>query len=81
MNEIVYQITCKQCGDIYIGESARNGHTRSIDHMQQMQRKEEASVLWRHRREKHNGEETEFEMKILSSYRHDPLSRQCAEGA
>ena len=78
-NEIVYEITCKQCGNVYIGESSRNGHTRSIEHMEQMLRNDESSVLMRHRREKHNGDEVEFEMSIISSYRHDPMSRQCAE--
>ena len=33
----------------------------------------------RHRREKHEGEEVEFEMKVLASFLHDPLARQCAE--
>ena len=53
-NEIVYEITCKQCDNVYIGESSRNGHTRSIEHMEQMLRNDESSVLMRHRREKHN---------------------------
>ena len=30
-NEIVYEIKCKQCGDKYIGETARNGHTRALN--------------------------------------------------
>ena len=47
--------------------------------MEQMLRNDESSVLMRHRREKHNGEEVEFEMTVKASYRHDPMSRQCAE--
>ena len=34
-NEIVYKITCKTCGDIYIlGESSKNTHTHSKQHME-----------------------------------------------
>ena len=32
-NEIVYGIECKDCGDRYVGETSRNGHTRSIEHV------------------------------------------------
>ena len=32
-NEITYEIKCKQCKDTYIGETARNGHTRGIEHV------------------------------------------------
>ena len=30
---IIYQITCKECGDVYTGETSRNGHSRSIEHV------------------------------------------------
>ena len=29
--------------------------------------------------EKHDGNKVDFEMKVLISYQHNPLSRQCAE--
>ena len=82
-NEIVYEITCKQCKDRYIGETARNGHTRSIEHINDSESNNveemERSVLLRHINEKHLGEKVEFEMKVIKSYQHDPLAIQCAE--
>ena len=42
-------------------------------------KKQDESVLLRHRREKHEGGDVEFEMKVLSSYQHSPLTRQCGE--
>ena len=33
INEIVYSIICKECGDRYTGETSRNGHSRSIEHV------------------------------------------------
>ena len=47
--------------------------------MEDMRRNKDESVLMRHRREKHGGEEVDVEMKIVASYLHDPLARQCAE--
>ena len=82
-NEVVYMITCKNCKDKYVGETARNGHTRGIEHIRDGQSNNpkviEKSVIQRHKREKHQEENVEFEMKILSAYQHDPLSRQCSE--
>lgn len=82
-NEIVYEIKCKQCEDSYIGETSRNGHARGIEHVQDSKsgskKKQEESVLLRHRREKHEGENVQFEMKVMSSYQHSALSRQCGE--
>ena len=82
-NEILYVIECKKCKDQYYGETARNGHTRGIEHLEdsesQNQEKREKSVLLRHMQEKHDGTKVEFEMKVLKSYQHDPLARQCAE--
>ena len=39
----------------------------------------EKSVLLRHMREKHARRKVDFDMKVLKSYQHDPLSRHCAE--
>ena len=49
--------------------------------MEDMKKSKEESVLMRHRLEKHNGEEKEFTMKVVSPFQHDPTSRQCAEAA
>ena len=53
--------------------------SKSKQHMEDMHRNSEDSVLMRHRREKHEGGEIPFEMKVVASFLHDPLARQCAE--
>ena len=83
INEIVYSIICKECGDRYTGETSRNGHSRSIEHVKdaksENKKQKEKSVMLRHREEKHGGEEVPFAMKVVSSHQHDALGRQCAE--
>ena len=50
-NGIVYKIQCDDCGDKYIGETSRNGHSRSIEHVKDSQSTDqnikEKSVLLR----------------------------------
>ena len=69
--------------DQYHGETARNGHTRGIEHVEDMEsnneERKEKSVLLRHINEKHSGEKVDFDMKVVRSYQHDALARQCAE--
>ena len=71
-NEVVYVITCKECGDRYTGETARNAHTRSIEHMNDAESNNEEekarSVLLRHMNEKHDGKKVSFEMKVIKAY-------------
>ena len=52
---------------------------KSKQHMEDMHRNSEDSVLMRYRREKHEGREIPFEMKVVASFLHDPLAIQCAE--
>ena len=82
-NEILYVIECKECGDKYPGETSRNGHTRGIEHLEDSEsndaERREKSVLLRHMLEKHNGRKVDFSMKVVRSFQHDPLRRQCAD--
>ena len=82
-NDVVYVIKCKECGNKYTGETSRNAHTRSIEHMNDAtsnnNEEKERSVLLRHINEKHDGKKVEYEMKVIKAYQHDPLGRQCAE--
>ena len=82
-NEIVYKIICKVCQDVYIGETARNGHSRGLEHTKDStsnnKEEKERSVLLRHMQEKHEGNNVNFDMKVVASYQHNPLARQCAE--
>ena len=78
---VIYQIECERCGDIYTGETARNGYTRVDEHMSMMINKNEESVLLKHMKIKHPNEETpKFSAKIVKSYKHNSLKRQVAEG-
>ena len=81
--EILYEMKCKECGDLYPGETARNGHTRGIEHLEEAEsenaKTRDKSVMLRHMKEKHDGKFVEFEMKVLKSFQHNPLARQCAE--
>ena len=82
-NEVVYKITCKECQDTYIGETARNGHSRGLEHSKDSKsensEEKEKSVLLRHMTEKHGGKVIKIDMKSIASYQHDPLSKQCSE--
>ena len=68
---------------IYIGETCRNGHTRGIEHVKNARsdnpKEREKSVMLRHRKEKHEGAEVNFEMNVIASYQHNALGRQCGE--
>jgi hypothetical protein len=79
-NGIVYQILCKECSDQYIGETAANGFTRGGEHLKDYENKNDNSVLQRHVNEKHEGsDDIEFRMKIMKTFKNDPLGRQCTE--
>ena len=78
---ITYEMECEECGDKYIGESARNGYTRGREHMDEYKNKSKNSVLLRHAREKHddtNGN-TRYKMKVIGLYKGDPTLRQVTE--
>ena len=77
-NNITYTLTCKQCKDIYIGETSRNAFTRGKEHETQMNRKDKNSIILRHQQLKHPGDTPSFEMKITGTYR-SALDRQIAE--
>ena len=61
-NEILYVIECRECKNQYPGETSRNAHTRSIEHIEESESKneevKEKSVLLRHMNEKHEGKST-----------------------
>ena len=75
-NEVIYQISCVTCEKekkrrVYIGESHRNGISRSEEHMRDTKATKEEqikkSVMLRHDMEEHSGEEAEYRMKVLKS--------------
>ena len=78
---ITYEIQCEECGDKYIGESARNGYTRGREHLQEYKNKSKNSIMHRHVNEKHSNSnrEIKYKMKITGLFRNDPTLRQVTE--
>ena len=76
---VTYEIKCQGCGDIYIGETSRTAYTRVSEHMTAYEDKAENSVLMRHCREEHGGEEQTFEIKVRKAFRGDATLRQITE--
>ena len=76
---VTYEIKCKDCGDVYIGETSRNAYTQGKEHQRLLAGKQEESALWRHCEEKHGRIEQDFSMNVTGSYRSDPMAKQIAE--
>ena len=78
---VTYEIQCKgDCdGHRYGGETHANGFTRGGEHQKQYGLKNPESTMWKHCVKEHNGQEQEFEMRIVDYSRGDPLMRQIKE--
>ena len=78
---VTYDIVCQgDCGgDTYNGETHANGFTRGMQHKTDYQHKRDFSVMWRHCVKKHEGQEQQFEMKVIDYVRDDPTMRQILE--
>ena len=77
---VTYKIEC-ECGDQYIGETARNGYSRGKEHLNSLANQSDDSVLYRHIKEKHQENSTQtpkFKMTILNTHK-TTLDRQVAE--
>ena len=67
------------CGEPYNGETGRNGYSRGGEHVEDLNRERERSVLWRHCVDKHGGVKQKFRMVIQDRSRNDPTKRQILE--
>ena len=76
---ITYEIVCCKCGDKYIGESGRSARARTKELVSDLKMKRESSVLWRHCREKHDGDIQTFEYSVRDVYGQDATLRQVTE--
>ena len=76
---VTYEIQCRECNDKYIGETGRNGHARTREHMNEYKMKKESSVMWRHCVEKHDSNEQEFKFKVRQVFGEDTTLRQVTE--
>ena len=64
----------------YIGESARNGFTRGLEHQEAAKKRQTNNALGKHVADYHGGDrQVTFDMWITSTHK-DPLTRQVQEG-
>ena len=77
-NGIVYSIKC-ECGDQYVGQTARNAYVRGREHLQAYGSKCDSSVMWRHCVDHHGSEERIWKMDVDARYGDDAMKRQIAE--
>ena len=78
---ITYKIRCKgDCGNyMYYGETHKNAYVRGREHRFDYEKKLPKSVMWKHCRSEHQGENQEFEMSVIDCRRGDPMMRQILE--
>ena len=84
--EVNYLISCEDCEEMesernYKGETSRTSYVRGGEHLDDFEKKRDKSVLWKHCRDKHNGqvEGRKFRMDVLGVYKEDAMLRQIAE--
>ena len=84
-SNVTYKWTCMTCIDqrnmkvIYIGETARSLWDRSLEHMDDLKRRTDTSVLYRHWQETHINEgQPEFRVEVLGTHR-SATERQISE--
>ena len=76
---ITYELVCQRCGDKYIGETAGSAFSRGKEHLMAMEKKDETSVMYRHAKQKHQGQVPQFTMNLTGIFRNDALLRQITE--
>ena len=77
--DCVYKITCKGCGEFYIGETSRSIGQRYTEHCVQQRNQSSSSVFAQHFKIKHGSNQQDLELKVLKSCPGDPMLRQVTE--
>lgn len=77
--EAVYRVTCKGCGECYIGETSRSIGERFAEHCAQHKNLSTGSVFAPHFKMKHAGLEQDLELKIIRTCAGDAMLRQVTE--
>ena len=60
------------------GETGRSARTRGAEHLKELEKKKEKSVLFKHKISDHKNENVKFRMEITKKF-HDALTRQANE--
>ncbi|XGW34489.1 hypothetical protein V3C99_018419 [Haemonchus contortus] len=78
MSGVVYKITCRDCGNEYIGETARPLHVRIKEHIDGTKRLKGSTALGTHRIQKQNGGVFEVTVEVLAQ-ESQPCARKTLE--
>jgi DNA-binding sugar fermentation-stimulating protein len=63
---------------VYEGETGRSARTRGAEHLKELEKKKEKSVLFKHKMSDHKHETVKFQMQITKKFE-DALTRQADE--
>ena len=82
--DIVYEIKCvgsneENCGEAYIGESARSLGERINEHISKYEKEDKNSMLFKHMKERHGGTKNELSIEKLATCPGDAMLRQVTE--
>ena len=75
----VYEITCKDCLKVYIGQTGRSMYERMKEHLKAYEVRSDKSVLWEHSKKFHGNQEFEFDTKVKSKCFGEPTTRLITE--
>ena len=80
-SSVNYRISCEsqECEYVYDGQTSKNGFTRGGEHLEDLEKNRNESVLLKHCNERHNGSRQQFSMEITNVCRNDPTKRQILE--
>ena len=86
VSNIGYTIVCQTCKDrqidrTYEGKTCRNAHLRGREHLKDLEKKSDRSVLFKHIKADHTDEENKvkFNMEIVGRFK-TAMNRQINEG-
>ena len=79
-SNVGYKWQCMTCTEndtvkVYEGETGRSARLRGAEHLKQLEKKSEKSVLFKHKMAAHKNENVKFKMEITGHFK-DALTRQ-----
>ena len=82
-NNVGYRWLCMTCNDrqivkVYEGETGRSARIRGAEHLRELEKQKQKSVLFKHKLAENENEDVKFRMEITSRFK-DALTRQANE--